>query len=191
MHYTKGAWPFIAITSVLMAILAFAEVWLFGFMGDIVDWLTKANKQTFLQTEGWKLAAMAVLVLVIMPVLDWFRSLYSQQTLMGNYPMRIRWQVHRYLLKQSMTFYQDEFAGRIATKLMQTALAVRECILKVVDVLNYVVVYFIGILILAASADWRLALPLLAWLALYIALLRAFIPRLGKLRSSRPTRAPA
>ena len=180
MHYTKGAWPFIAITSVLMAILAFAEVWLFGFMGDIVDWLTKANKQTFLQTEGWKLAAMAVLVLVIMPVLDWFRSLYSQQTLMGNYPMRIRWQVHRYLLKQSMTFYQDEFAGRIATKLMQTALAVRECILKVVDVLNYVVVYFIGILILAASADWRLALPLLAWLALYIALLRAFIPRLGQ-----------
>ena len=60
--------------------------------------------------------------------------------------MRIRWQVHRYLLKQSMTFYQDEFAGRIATKVMQTALAVRECVIKLIDVLIYVVVYFVGML---------------------------------------------
>jgi ATP-binding cassette subfamily B multidrug efflux pump len=85
-------------------------------MGDIVDWLSAANRETFLQTEGWKLATLAGLVMIAMPVLDWFRTLLSQQTLMGNYPMRIRWQVHRYLLKQSMTFYQDEFAGRVATK---------------------------------------------------------------------------
>ncbi|MBX3598149.1 MAG: ABC transporter ATP-binding protein [Rhizobiaceae bacterium] len=180
LHYTKGAWPYIIMSTVLMAVLAFAEVWLFSFMGNIVDWLTSANKETFLQTEGWKLAAMAGLVLIIMPVLDWFRSLLSQQTLMGNYPMRIRWNVHRYLLKQSMTFYQDEFAGRIATKLMQTALAVRECILKLFEVLNYVVVYFTGVLIIAASADLYLVVPLLAWLALYICLLRIFIPRIQK-----------
>jgi ATP-binding cassette subfamily B multidrug efflux pump len=99
---------------------------------------------------------------------------------MGNYPMRIRWQVHRYLLKQSMTFYQDEFAGRIATKLMQTALAVRECVIKLIDVLNYVVVYFLGMLFIVGSADWRLAAPLAVWLAGYILLLRYFIPRLGK-----------
>ena len=74
--------------------------------------------------------------------------------------MRIRWQVHRYLLKQSMTFYQDEFAGRIATKLMQTALAVRECVIKLIDVLNYVCVYFLGMLFIVGSADWRLAAPL-------------------------------
>ena len=99
---------------------------------------------------------------------------------MGNYPMRIRWQVHRYLLKQSMTFYQDEFAGRIATKLMQTALAVRECVIKLIDVLNYVVVYFLGMLVIVGSADWRLAAPLAVWLVCYIGLLRYFIPRLGK-----------
>ena len=99
---------------------------------------------------------------------------------MGNYPMRIRWQVHRYLLKQSMTFYQDEFAGRIATKLMQTALAVRECVIKLIDVLNYVVVYFLGMLVIVGSADWRLAVPLAVWLGCYIGLLRYFIPRLGK-----------
>jgi len=180
LHYTKGAWPFIIMQTILMAILAFAEVWLFGFMGDIVDWLSTANRETFLQTEGWKLASLAALVLVAMPVLDWFRTLLSQQTLMGNYPMRIRWQVHRYLLKQSMTFYQDEFAGRVATKLMQTALAVRECILKLFEVLNYVVVYFIGVLTIVGSADWRLVLPMLAWLGIYIFLLRIFIPKIGK-----------
>ena len=88
------------------------------------------------QTEGWKLAGMAFIVLFVLPGTVWFHSLLNQQTLMGNYPMRIRWQVHRYLLKQSMTFYQDEFAGRIATKLMQTALAVRECVIKLIDVLE-------------------------------------------------------
>ncbi len=180
LHYTKGAWPFIIMQTILMAILAFAEVWLFGFMGDIVDWLTTTNRETFLQTEGWKLATLAGLVLVAMPILDWFRTLLSQQTLMGNYPMRIRWQVHRYLLKQSMTFYQDEFAGRVATKLMQTALAVRECILKLFEVLNYVVVYFIGVLTIVGSADWRLMLPMLAWLGVYMLLLRIFIPKIGK-----------
>lgn len=180
MHYTRGAWPYIIVSTILMSVLAFAEVWLFSFMGNIVDWLSNANRETFLQTEGWKLVSMAALVLVAMPLLDWFRSLLSQQTLMGNYPMRIRWNVHRYLLKQSMTFYQDEFAGRVATKLMQTALAVRECILKLFEVLNYVVVYFTGVLIIAASADLYLLIPLLVWLGLYIGLLRIFIPRIQK-----------
>src|SRR5690606_13176918 len=100
--------------------------------------------------------------------------------LMGNYPMRIRWLVHRYLLRQSMSFYQDEFAGRIATKLMQTALAVRECVIKLIDVLNYVVVYFLGTLLVVGLADWRLILPLMAWAASYALMMRYFVPRLGK-----------
>jgi len=180
LHYTKGAWPFILTSAVLTALMGGLEVWLFGVMGNLVDWLSVQSRETFLQTEGWKLVAVGVLVLVLMPVLDWARLLINQQTLMGNYPMRIRWQVHRYLLKQSMTFYQDEFAGRVATKLMQTALAVRECVLKLFDVLNYVVVYFIGTLVLVASFDWRLAIPFVGWLVVYIGLLRYFIPRIGK-----------
>src|SRR6185369_9702340 len=78
-----------------------------------------------------------------------------------------------------MTFYQDEFAGRISTKLMQTALAVRECVIKLIDVLNYVIVYFLGMLWIVGSADWRLATPLVVWLGGYILLLRYFIPKLG------------
>ena len=180
LHYTRGAWPYILVDAVLVAAIAIAEVWMFGFLGSIVDWLSGQNRETFLQTEGWKLAAMAFIVLFALPGTVWVHSLLNQQTLMGNYPMRIRWQVHRYLLNQSMSFYQDEFAGRIATKLMQTALAVRECVIKVIDVLNYVIVYFLGMLLIVGSADWRLAAPLGVWLVGYILLLRYFIPRLGK-----------
>jgi ATP-binding cassette subfamily B multidrug efflux pump len=180
LHYTKGSWPYIVVAALFNATIALAEVGMFGFLGNIVDWLSAQNRETFLQTEGWKLAGMAFIVLVALPTAVFISSLIHQQTLMGNYPMRIRWQVHRYLLKQSMTFYQDEFAGRIATKLMQTALAVRECVMKLIDVLNYVVIYFLGALLIVGSADWRLAMPLVVWLCIYILLLRFFIPRLGK-----------
>jgi len=180
VHYTRGAWPFILVDAVLVAAIAIAEVWMFGFLGRIVDWLSQQNRETFLATEGWKLGGMAFIVVFALPGTVWIHSLINQQTLMGNYPMRIRWQVHRYLLKQSMTFYQDEFAGRIATKLMQTALAVRECVIKLIDVLNYVIVYFLGMLVIVGSADWRLAAPLAIWLVCYILLLRYFIPLLGK-----------
>jgi len=180
MHFTRGSWPFILMSAVLTAAIGIMEVWLFGQMGNIVDWLSSQSRETFLQSEGWKLVGFAVLVLLIMPIVDWLRLLINQQTLMGNYPMRIRWQVHRYLLKQSMSFYQDEFAGRVATKLMQTALAVRECVLKMFDVLNYVIVYFTGAVILIASSDWRLAVPFVIWVLLYMLLLRFFIPRIGK-----------
>ncbi|TPI86599.1 ABC transporter ATP-binding protein [Mesorhizobium sp. B2-8-9] len=180
VHYTRGVWPYIAVDAVLVAAIAITEVWMFGFMGRIVDWLSAQNRQTFLQTESWKLAGMAFIVLFALPGTVWLRSLLNQQTLMGNYPMRIRWQVHRYLLKQSMAFYQDEFAGRIATKLMQTALAVRDFVMKLIDVLNYVIVYFLGMLFIVGSADLRLAAPLGVWLIGYVALLWHFIPRLGK-----------
>lgn len=180
IHYTRGVWPYVAIDAVLIAFIAIAEVWMFGFLGHIVDWLSAQNRETFLQTEKWKLAGMAFVVLFALPGMVWFHSLVNQQTLMGNHPMRIRWQVHRYLLKQSMSFYQDEFAGRIATKLMQTALAVRDCVIKLIDVLNYIIVYFLGVLIIVGSSDWRLATPLVVWLIGYLLLLRYFIPRLGK-----------
>ncbi|TIR87805.1 MAG: ABC transporter ATP-binding protein, partial [Mesorhizobium sp.] len=180
VHYTRGAWPYILVDAVLVAAIALAEAWMFGFMGRIVDWLSAQNRESFLETESWKLAGMAFIVLFALPGTVWLHSLLNQQTLMGNYPMRIRWQVHRYLLKQSMAFYQDEFAGRIATKLMQTALAVRECVIKLIDVLNYVVVYFLSMLFIVGSADLRLAVPLGVWLVGYIGLLRFFIPKLGK-----------
>src|SRR5690554_6359085 len=180
MHYTRGSWPYLIAAALLMAGIAITEVWLFSFLGNIVDWLSEQDRSTFVENEGWKLTGMFLVVMGLLPLLILVNSLFSFQTLMGNYPMRIRWLVHRYLLRQSMSFYQDEFAGRIATKLMQTALAVRDCVIKLVDVLNYVIVYFLGVLFIVGSADWRLVAPLLMWLAGYLVLLRYFVPRLGK-----------
>ncbi|MCR5855574.1 ABC transporter ATP-binding protein [Mesorhizobium sp. J428] len=180
LHYARGTWPLIIAGALFSAGIAIAEVWMFGFVGNIVDWLSAQSRETFLQTEKWKLVGMAVVVMILLPSMVFAQSLFNQQSLMGNFPMRIRWMVHRYLLKQSMTFYQDEFAGRVATKLMQTALAIRECIVKLVDVLNYVVVYFLGMLFIIGSSDWRLALPLVGWIVAYVGLLSYFIPRLGK-----------
>lgn len=179
LYFTRGSWPWISVTAVLMACIALVEVWLFSFLGEVVNWLSVQNRETFLATEGWKLAGMALVILGL-PLMVLMHSLLSFQVLMGNYPMRIRWMVHRYLLKQSMAFYQDEFAGRIATKLMQTSLAVRECVIKLVDVLNYVSVYFIGTLVIVAFADPRLMAPLVLWLAGYILLMRFFIPVMGR-----------
>ncbi|MCK2043257.1 ABC transporter ATP-binding protein/permease [Chromohalobacter sp. TMW 2.2308] len=185
LHYTRGAWPYLMVATVLMALIAGIEVWMFGFLGNIVDWLAAQDRETFLADQGWKLAGMALIVLVLLPGMVGLHSLFQQQTLMGNFPMRIRWQAHRYLLRQSMGFYQDEFAGRIATKVMQTSLAVRECVIKLFDVLNYVSVYFLGTLILVGNADWRLALPLLAWLIGYLVLLRIFVPIMGRVSKSQ------
>lgn len=185
LHYTRGAWPYLLTATVLMALIAGIEVWMFGFLGNIVDWLAAQDRETFLADQGWKLAGMALIVLVLLPGMVGLHSLFQQQTLMGNFPMRIRWQAHRYLLRQSMGFYQDEFAGRIATKVMQTSLAVRECVIKLFDVLNYVSVYFLGTLILVGNADWRLALPLLAWLIGYLVLLRIFVPIMGRVSKSQ------
>ncbi len=181
LHYTRGSWLWLSIMAVLVAAIAIIEVSMFAFLGNVVDWLAYRDRETFLAEEGWTLAGMAFVVMVVLPALVLCQSLISQQVLMGNYPMRIRWQVHRYLLKQSMTFYQDEFAGRIATKLMQTALAVRESVVKLIDIMNYVTVYFIGMLVLVGLSDWRLAAPLAGWLVGYALLMRYFIPRLGQI----------
>ncbi|MGR3972104.1 ABC transporter ATP-binding protein [Shewanella sp. 1180_01] len=177
-HYTKGYELPLILMSVLTAMLAMLEVSLFGFMGQLVDWLVKENPETLFQDEGTTLMLMGGMVLIVMPILVLLHALIMHQTLLGNYPMSIRWLAHRYLLKQSVSFYQDDFAGRIATKVMQTSLAVRETVMKLLDVLVYILVYFTSMLVMIASADLRLVIPMLIWLALYVGLQWYFVPRL-------------
>ena len=118
------------------------------------------------------------MLVVGLPVAGLLSSLIIHQTLLGNLPMSARWRMHRQLLGQSMSFFADEFAGRISTKMMQTALAVREAVMKLLDILVYVLVYFLSMIVLIASADIRLIVPLLFWLGVYVALSLYFIPRL-------------
>lgn len=177
-HYTRGyEIPLIAMSS-LSAIIAVIEVSLFGFMGQLVDWLSTHDRETFLAQEGQTLMWLGLFVVIGVPILILIHSLITHQTLLGNYPMAIRWQAHRYLLKQSVSFYSDDFAGRIATKVMQTSLSVRETVMKLLDVLVYISVYFTSMIVMVGQADWRLMAPMLIWLAAYIAIQFYFVPKL-------------
>jgi ATP-binding cassette subfamily B multidrug efflux pump len=178
LHYTKGYKVALCCMTILTALLAILEVSLFGFMGQLVDWLTTKDPQTLLQEEGSKLLLMGGLIVIVIPLLTLLHSLIIHQVLLGNYPMSIRWFAHRYLLKQSISFYQDDFAGRIATKVMQTALAIRETVMKLLDVIVYIAVYFISMVVMIAQADLRLIIPMLCWLVIYTVLQIYFIPRL-------------
>ena len=177
-HYTKGIWPWLAVTSVLIALISGLQVALFGFLGHVVDWLSGANRETFLADEGWKLVGMGFVILILLPGLGLLHTMVMHQTVFGNYPMLIRWKAHRYLLGQSFAFYQDEFAGRVATKMMQTALGVRESVVKILDVFIYVAVYFAGTLVLVGSLDLWLMVPFLVWLVFYAGLLRYYLPKM-------------
>ena len=179
-HYTRGAEPWLLLMAATTAGIALAEVALYAYVGSLVDRMNALGVAGFLAGEGRRLGWMALLVLLGLPALVLLNSLVQHQTLLGNFPMRIRWNVHRYLLRQSMGYFQDEFAGRIATKLMQTSLAVRETVVKLFDIGNYILVYFGATLVVAASADWRLMLPFAGWLLGYGLLMRWFVPRMGK-----------
>ncbi|MGT0149430.1 hypothetical protein ACT691_06030 [Vibrio metschnikovii] len=104
--------------ALLSTLIAVIEVSLFGFMGHLVDWLSTSQPETFLSENRNTLIGLGLLLLVGMPLLVSVYSLLIHQTMLGNYPMSIRWLAHRYLLKQSLSFYQDEFSGRITTKVM-------------------------------------------------------------------------
>lgn len=184
-HYTRGFELPLVLMSILTATLAILEVSLFGFMGQLVDMLIANDPQTLFEKEGQKLVGMTVLVLVIIPSLILLHALIVYQGLLGNYPMSIRWLAHRYLLKQSVSFYQNDFAGRIATKVMQTSLAVRETVTKLLDVLVYILVYFTSMLVMIANADLRLMAPMLIWLGLYIGLQVMFLPKLKKVSAEQ------
>ena len=179
-HYSQGVWPWILVMALLVAAAAVVEVFLFAFLGDVIDWLTEADKATFLEAEGDKLFWIGAVVLLALPVISLFLALVNHQTILGNYPMRIRWLAHRYLLRQSFGFYQDEFAGRVATKVMQTALGVREAVIKMADMLVYVCVYFFGGLLLVATFDPWIAVPFIGWLLLYIFILYKLLPPLHR-----------
>ena len=176
--YARSVWKLLIVTAVLTAAASIIEVSLYGFLGHIVDWFATADRDTFLADNAWQLIGMAAVVLILLPALVFGQGLTTFQAMAPNVPMRFRWQVHRWLLGQSLSYFQDDFAGRIASKMMQTALAIREVMMKFVDVLLYVAVYFGGVVVMVAGADPRLALPFVAWLGGYIVLLKIFLPRL-------------
>ena len=185
LHYARGAWRWLLLMAACSTAIALAEVWLYGAMGALIDRMGAAGPEAFLAREWRWLLLVGVIVLVVIPLVDLVSQLVTHQTLIGNFPQRIRWLAHRYLLRQSMRYFQDEFAGRIATRLMQTALAVREVLMKLLDVSVYVLAYFLGAVVLALSNDWRLAVPFLVWGLAYGLLLWRLVPVLGHIAQAQ------
>jgi ATP-binding cassette subfamily B multidrug efflux pump len=176
---SKGVRGYLLATTLLTAVIGAFEALLFAMLGGIVDWLSKVQPAQLWAQEGHRLLLLGA-VLAGSIVLVAFQSMIKQQTLFGNFPMLLRWNFHRLMLGQSMSFYQDEFAGRIATKVMQTSLAVRDTWLIVAELLVFVIIYFVTLLAVLGNFDTRLLIPFLGWVALYIIALYYFVPRLGR-----------
>jgi ATP-binding cassette subfamily B multidrug efflux pump len=179
-----GVRPHLVAVTLFTAGIAAAEALLFSLMASLVDWLAGVKPQE-LWDRPQPVVTMLLAVLGVSVALAAVQALLKYQGVFGNFPMRLRWIFHRRMLAQSLAFFGDEFAGRIATKVMQTALAVRDTWLIVVDILVYVAVYFGTMVAIVAGFDAWLMAPFGVWLALYLVALRYFVPRLGKVAQAQ------
>ena len=184
-YYTKPTAPWLLVLGICSMVIAIAEVFLYQFLGNIIDWLSDADRATCLEQEGGRLFWMGFVLLVVLPLAGALHTMTMHQVLAGNFPMIARWQMHRFLLRHSMTFFANEFAGRVSTKVMQTSLAIRETVMKIIDVFVYAISFFVSMLALVIVVDWRLVVPLVLWFVFYSLILWHFIPKLRKLSSEQ------
>ncbi|EJM86732.1 MULTISPECIES: ABC transporter ATP-binding protein [unclassified Pseudomonas] len=176
-YYLKQVWPSFAALLTVGLFGALIEVALFSYLSRIIDLAQGTPNVNFFKEHGIELAWMAVVALILRPVFVGLHDLLVHQTLSPSMTSMIRWQNHSYVLKQSLNFFQNDFAGRIAQRIMQTGNSLRDSAVQAVDALWHVLIYAISSLVLFAEADWRLMIPLLTWIAAYIGALYYFVPR--------------
>ena len=175
----EGVRKWIAVLAVFTVGIGIMEALMFQFMGKVVDWLGTYTPQTLFVEKGHALIGMMAMV-AFFAVWTFFASNVRLQTLQGVFPMRLRWNFHRLMLGQSLGFYQDEFAGRVSAKVMQTALALRDVVMTVADMVVYVLVYFITSGVILSSFDAWLIVPFICWMIGFAMIMRFLIPKLGK-----------
>jgi ATP-binding cassette subfamily B multidrug efflux pump len=176
-YYLKQVWPSFAVLLIVGLFGALIEVALFSYLSRIIDLAQGTPNVNFFKEHGIELAWMAVVALVLRPMFVGLHDLLVHQTLSPSLTSLIRWQNHSYVLKQSLNFFQNDFAGRIAQRIMQTGNSLRDSAVQAVDALWHVLIYAISSLVLFAEADWRLMIPLLTWIAAFIGALYYFVPR--------------
>ncbi|MGZ9809280.1 ABC transporter ATP-binding protein [Pseudoroseicyclus sp. H15] len=187
-HPPKKLWPFLnqyarpfrkvfAATVVFSVTAAIIELWLIGYMGRLVNFLD-AGVSGFWQAYGWELIFVAIFLLTIRPAVQIVGMALLHNTIMVNFGTLIRWRSHRHVLRQSVGWFENDFAGRIAGRIMQTPPAANEVVFQLFDAIAYAIAYLIGSAVLLGDADPRLILPLLVWVVLYGALMRWVIKRI-------------
>jgi ATP-binding cassette subfamily B multidrug efflux pump len=155
---------------------------LIAFIGRIIDLMRDtASPATFFEQHGRELVLMALVALVVRPLVSLLADLSKQQLIMGPVSALVRWRAHAYVVRQSLGFFQNDFAGRISNRVMQVGPAVRDVAANSSDVIVWVIVHWVGAFLLFFEADWRLTVPLTLWLGGYAVTLFYFIPKIEKL----------
>ncbi|OOG42397.1 multidrug ABC transporter ATP-binding protein [Rhodanobacter sp. C06] len=175
--YLRQVWPVFLAVVVVGFMVAGIEVSLFGFIGRVVDLAKEVPSADFFQRHGHELLWMALVIVLARPIFNALHDLLVNQAIVPSLTTRIRWQNHRYVIRQSLGFFQNDYAGRIANRIMQTGSSLRQSAVQIVDAIWYVVVYTASAAALFAHADSWLAVPLLVWVVLYVGALALFIPR--------------
>ena len=176
---SKGVRPYLFILILCTAGAASFEALLYAKIGDLVNWLSKSEPDTFLMQHQQNLTLLTCILLANI-LFSSMQSIVKHQILYSSFPMRLRWRFHNLLLQQSLDFFHNDFAGRLSAKVMQTALAIREFWIILGDMLAYVLIYFTTISIVLGTIAPILIVPLLIWLGLFICAAYYFIPRLSK-----------
>ncbi len=178
-HFVRQAWP--AFVALLIAgfLGSVIEAGLMAFIGSLVDLMRAARTPAaFFEDNGWYLAFMAFVAMIARPVVSMLHDLIKNQMIAGPFTTLIRWQTHTYVLRQSLGFFQNDFAGRVANKIMQTGPALRQSMVQAIDTVWYVAVYWLSALVMFAQADVRLVGPLIVWFAGYVGALVYFVPKI-------------
>ncbi|AHG76192.1 ABC transporter ATP-binding protein [Mannheimia varigena USDA-ARS-USMARC-1296] len=176
---TKGMRIYILILTIFVAAVGVIEAILFQFMGDLVDWINTYSPSELWAEKGWTIVGM-FFIAILAVVLVYLASSIRFQSLQGVFPMRLRWNFHRLMLGQSLGFYQDEFAGRVSAKVMQTALSVRDVIMTCADMLVYVLVYFTTSSVILLQLDSWLFVPFILWVISLAITIIYFVPKLAQ-----------
>ena len=177
LYYLRQVWPSFAVLMVLGLIVALIEVALFSYLSRIIDLAQGTPNVNLFSEHAGELTWMLVVALILRPLFVGLHDLLVHQAISPGMTSMIRWQNHTHVLKQSLNFFQSDFAGRIAQRIMQTGNSLRDSLVQAMDALWHVSIYAISSLVLFAEADWRLMLPLITWIACYIAALYYFVPR--------------
>lgn len=180
----RGVRPYLLLLVLCTAGAASFEALLYAKIGELVNWLSQSQPDTFLAEHQTNLTILTFILLANIFFAS-LQSIIKHQILYSNFPMRLRWRFHNLLLRQSLDFFHNDFAGRLSAKVMQTALAVREFWIILGDMLAYVVIYFITISVVLGAISPMLIIPLLVWLGLFIAAASYFIPRLSRISNSQ------
>ncbi|NIA70153.1 ABC transporter ATP-binding protein [Pelagibius litoralis] len=176
IHFLAPIKGLLLITLAVSAVAAVAEIALYAFLGKLVDWLTVGSPETFLREHAWALAGMAFVAVVLRPIAVLASRGLINLSLIPGLTNRVRWLNHRYVLRQSLSYFNNDFAGRIAQKVLQTGHALREAVVNVIDGVWFLLIYLVGTLVLFAGIDWRLLLPVLAWVLSYAAVIYFMVP---------------